>query len=222
MNEEQLELFEGAREAEWRTISVEKSGAVGILSEEESEEVRRTCPKLIVDSRVVYTWKEVGCDITLSAMKEWNAKARWTVKGYQSPYLEEEFADNMLSAPTLTQVGKVCVLQTLVSFKFPLELGGVEGAFLESDDMKRELYVRRPVEGLPGLKKGQLVQCLKYVYGLNPAPCGWYGTFHKAALAIGFRRCKQDACVYILRDGHGNLVGIIGLHVDDAACGGRG
>ena len=54
--------------------------------------------------------------------------------------------NEMLSAPTLTQVGKMCVVQTLVSFKFPLELGDIKGAFLESDDMpkERELYARQP------------------------------------------------------------------------------
>ena len=44
------------------------------------------------------------------------------------------------------------------------------------DDMPaaKELYARQPPEGLPGMEKGQLIQLLKYIYGLNPAPGGWY------------------------------------------------
>lgn len=149
-----LKKFEAAREKEWQPISVDKQGVVRVLTLEESREVLQRCPKLIADSRYVYTRKDLEL-VTLS--DERLAKARWTVKGYQSPYLEEEFKENVLTAPTLTQVGKMCVIQTIVSFKLELEPGGITGAFLESDDMQRELYVRQPPEGLPGLVTGQLV-----------------------------------------------------------------
>ena len=52
---------------------------------------------------------------------------------------EEEFDERRLTAPTLTQVGKMCVLQTIGSFGFDLELGDVSGAFLESGKLDREL-----------------------------------------------------------------------------------
>ena len=82
-----------ALEKEWHTISVEKKGVVKVLTMVESDEVRSRCPHLIVPSRVVYTWKMEEAQELLSCLTERKAKGRWTIKGYKSPYLEQEHAE---------------------------------------------------------------------------------------------------------------------------------
>ena len=163
------EKMERALEKEWNKISVKKTGVVRVLSLEESEGIRRTKKHLIVPSRVVYTWKLEESKELMSDLLEREAKGRWTIKGYASPHLEEEHQEGKLTAPTLTQVGKMCALQSLASMGWRMELGDVSGAFLESDPMDKELYAEQPAEGVPGLQPGQLVLLLGPVYGVSSA-----------------------------------------------------
>eukprot|EP00434_Breviolum_minutum_P007463 symbB.v1.2.006585.t1/scaffold387.1/size215482/8 len=61
------------------------------------------------------------------------------------------------------------------------------------------------------------------VYGQNDAPVAWYKTFDASAIEIGWTRSKFDPCLYYLRSDDGkSLVGIMGVHVDDTAIGGKG
>ena len=117
---------------------------------DESEKIIREHPELILDSRYVLTWKR-------SEGNE-EAKARWTLKGYGSPLLKEDFDAGRLTAPTLTQFGKMLVLQTIASFKFDLEIGDTKGAFLEAEPLERRVYARQPPGGLPGIEAGVLVE----------------------------------------------------------------
>ena len=85
----------------------------------------------------VYTWKVEKSKELMNNIRE--AKRRWMIKGYARPWLSEEHAVGKLTTPTLTQVGKMVVLQTIASFQFPMELGDVPGAFLEADAMEAAL-----------------------------------------------------------------------------------
>ena len=87
------EQMRKALEKEWHKISVEKKDVVRVLSVEESERVRREKPHLLIPSRVVYTWKLGEATELMSSLGEREAKGRWTIKGYASPHLEEEFLE---------------------------------------------------------------------------------------------------------------------------------
>eukprot|EP00959_Pyramimonas_sp_CCMP1952_P056829 1186826-Pyramimonas_sp.AAC.1 len=69
--------------------------------------------------------------------------------------------ENKTSAPTLSQSGKVVAYQLLASRGFQVQIGDVEGAFLEADPVKRkngDLHLKQPRGGLPGLHPDQLLK----------------------------------------------------------------
>lgn len=90
------------------------------------------------------------------------------------------------------------VLQSIASVGFVMELGDVSGAFLEADQMEKELYAAQPTEGLPGLNAGQLVMLLTSVYGIHSAPNRWYCTWDGEIVKCGWEKVKSNQCVYVV------------------------
>ena len=64
----------------------------------------------------------------------------------------------------------------------------------------------------------------KPVYGLDDAGFLFNESFSTFLVDDGWERMRCDKCVFVLRGGANKerIDGILGLHVDDFACGGRG
>ena len=75
--------------------------------------------KRIMAMRWILTWKE--------APEGTKAKARLVAKGFTDPDLLTIRAE----APTLSKIGRHCLLQTACSHRFKLEVGDVSTAFLQ-------------------------------------------------------------------------------------------
>jgi histone deacetylase 1/2 len=66
-----------------------------------------------------------------------------------------------------------------------------------------------------------LVKLKKAVYGLCNAPRAWYEKLRAALLELGARRSRLDPCIfYVLDKNQTNVIGHLGIHVDDIICGG--
>ena len=85
--------------------------------------VRKTAVPItrIMAMRWILTWKE--------APEGTKAKARLVAKGFTDPDLLTIRAE----APTLSNIGRHCLLQLACSHKFKLEVGDVSTAFLQGD-----------------------------------------------------------------------------------------
>ena len=117
------------------------------------------------------------------------------------------------------------LFQLLSTHGWKMQLGDVQGAFLEAGPLPTEyrpLYTWLPAGGIPGAESTQLVEVLGNVYGQNDAPAAWYRVFDNEVRATGFQSSQYDPCLYYLRDNCGKLVGVLGSHVDDTATGGAG
>ena len=77
-------------------------------------------------------------------------------------------------------------------------------------------------EGLPGVPKGSLIKLVKGAYGLREAPRLWYLRAKDILKDAGFEELQTAKACFILRNKQGENVGILVLHVDDAAFAGEG
>ena len=88
-------------------------------------------------------------------------------------------------------MGRTVLFQLLATFGWTLQLGDVQGAFLEAGPIAaqyRPLYAwLSPPGGLPGAEGYELVEVLGNVYGQNDAPAAWYRVFDEESAVHGFQ-----------------------------------
>lgn len=209
---------------EWSTVR--ESGAVETQDAKKSQELeeiwsqRRTGEDVgfeIVDSRIVHTDKKEAGGV--------RAKARWCIAGYQEEKLESLVQERETDAPTPSLGSKNIVLQVTASRKWVLQMGDVKGAFLQTDDLQRVLYVRQPKdEPLPGMKRGELVRLLRSVYGLNTAPLAWFRKAVRVIRERGFIQSRFDPCLWWMPNEGPSKPhdGVLLFHVDDVLSSGEG
>ena len=165
-------------------------------------------PKDVMKMRFVLTWKS---DPSSKLGKR--GKARLVVLGFQDPYLGKEET----TSPTLNRRSKQLILQQATQKRWRLRKGDVTAAFLQGKKLTKSKYCLAPAELAEalGMPEGErVVRLLKSVYGLTAAPLEWYKEVNDVLKKLGARRCETDPCVWVFVD-EGELIGIIGAHVDD-------
>ena len=86
------------------------------------------------------------------------------------------------------------------------------------------------------MQPNEIARLSKGAYGFIDAPYLWYCALVKELMRLGMEACPFDPCVFVLREdavvpegdeqisrtkpSRGNIVGILGVHVDDGICGG--
>ena len=97
----------------------------------------------------------------------------------------------------------------------------VETAFLNGNDLPRELYCFPPPD-VKGINPRRLWRLLKGVFGLSEAPRLWWLRIRGDLLATGWIEIKSAPATFILKDAAGKLCGVMALHVDDGLLCGDG
>lgn len=137
-------------------------------------------------------------------------KARLVARGF-----EEEMAEWEKDAPTCNaETLKFCLTVIKVK-KWKSYSLDVKTAYLQGDEIQREVYIRPPNEsdwrGLWRLRKT--------VYGLKDAAKAWYCTVEKLVKDLGGERSKLEPNVFFWK-ANNKLSGILCSHVDDFCYGG--
>ena len=168
--------------------------------------------KRIMAMRWILTWKE--------APEGTKANARLVAKGFTDPDLLTIRAE----APTLSKIGRHRLLQRACSHKFKIEVGDVSTAFLQGDkeEQNRDVYLEPTADLRQRLNIGKesILKLTGSVYGLRNAPRAWYQRVKKDLENLGWRCHQLDQCVFLKYDGD-ELVGIIGVYVDDFIIAGK-
>ena len=162
--------------------------------------------------RWILTWKE--------APEGTKAKARLVAKGFTDPDLLTIRAE----APTLSKIGRHCLLQLACSHKFKLEVGDVSTAFLQGDkkEQYRDVYLE-PTADLRsrlGIDQQSILKLTGSVYGLRNAPRAWYKRVRTDLESLGWRAHQLDQCVFLKYEGE-QLIGACGVYVDDFILAGK-
>ncbi|CAE7214247.1 GIP [Symbiodinium natans] len=219
--EEKRPEFHRAEQKQWgEHLSHE---AIQVLTLEESEEViKRVDPSRILPSRYAYKDKNFGRR-RAGKTEEWKAKARLVIAGHLDPDLLDKGL--VTDSPTVSRAALIMLLQICVSRGWHAAAGDIQAAFLNGLAIKRELYMRQPRGGVPGLHPQQLVRVLKGIFGLTESPRMWYDRLRQVLLGHVFyvgdkpcrlAQCPLDACVFFLQeDGKEEPLGYVAVHVDD-------
>ena len=161
---------------------------------------------------------------------EWRHKARLVIGGHLDPDLQKGLDT---SAPTVSRQGVLLLLQILASRLgdgWGACAGDITAAFLNGEELRRELYIRQPRGGIGNLHPEQLIKLTKGVFGLVDSPHSWWKKLSKEMAEMDVDlpdgdkarlvQCELDPCIFQLcRITEGIPVGeplaYLAVHVDD-------
>eukprot|EP00435_Cladocopium_sp_Y103_P065475 s772_g27.t1 len=212
---------------EWETM-INKPNVVKVHYGKQADRIRKEQSHRFIGSRFVLTRKphEEGQVVDPADPSTYTVKGRWCLQGHLDPDLQMKAEEGKLQSPTLNQLSRMVLMQTISSFGWDLQLGDIKSAFLEAgllDDKYHPLYAKQPPGGIPGLPENAVIEVLGNIYGQNDAPSAWFNTFCHEAKQAGWVQSRFDSCLFTLRSTKDqSLIGVLGIHVDDTALGGQG
>ena len=106
------------------------------------------------------------------------------------------------------------MLTLAASKNFEVQCQDVTRAFLQTEDIVRDVFVIPPVEA--GLPKGKCWKLIKPCYGLLDASRSWYLSHAKGLKELGFKAISVDPGTFVKRDKNGTTEAVLGIHVDDS------
>ena len=126
-------MVDEGKRLEWQTI-VSKPHSVKLHYGKAAANIREKFSDRFIGSRYVLTRKplEEGSPVDPNDLDSFTVKGRWCLQGHLDPDLEIKALDGRLKSPTLSQLGRMTLMQTLASFNWMIQLGDIKGAFLEA------------------------------------------------------------------------------------------
>ena len=121
-------------------------------------------------------------------------KSRLVAKGNQ-----EDSSDFNTYAPTVSK--EVLMMMTCLASanKWRIETMDVEKAFMQSRELKREVYLRPPKEAVEG-DKSTFWRIKTAVYGLADAAREWYLSIRKILTELEFTESKLELSLFYLKN----------------------
>ena len=165
---------------------------------EEVDDVGQSC----VSVRWVVTPKVIN--------GENSVKARLVARGF------EENGDFRKDSPTCMRESIRLVLGIIASMKWKLHSIDYKTAFLQGNEIDREVHLKPPSEFRV---KGKVWKLRKTVYGLADAPRAWFLTLQSEIFKLGAKSSTFDKGVFFWYSAIG-LEGIMASFVDDQLWGG--
>ena len=203
LTSEEREMFRHAKKSEWsQWIS---NDVVELIFR------RGIDPKRVISSRWVLTWKPVDEDPGVKA------KARLVIRGFRDP----DLGQFSTASPTLSRQGRHAILCLAAHYKYRAFTLDAKTAFLAGDQTSRvkPIYAELPRDILRDnhYPEDVIAKIKKVPYGLSEAPLAWYRRLTTELLKCGFEQVQADRCVFVFREpkSPGNVLGIVGAHVDD-------
>ena len=149
--------------------------------------------------------KTLGTRYVLTRKDDGTMKARFVVKGFQEQKVFQS------DSPTASRESLKLYLSVVANEKWTLKSYNVRSAFLQSNTLKREVFVKPPPEKA---KPGFVWKLIKPVYGLIDASRQWFLTIKNHLETLGMTQSLGDSCLFYFRQEE-KLGGLILLHVDD-------
>ena len=194
--------------AEWRNVEEE------ILMSEEmnKEDVLKAKFEEMDKWRSFETYKEVSNQGQKAISSRWICtkkgdaiKARLVARGY-----EDDCSSEKTDSPTIVKANLRVLFSVAASKKWRINFLDVQSAFLQGEELTREIYLRPPAEA----HTDKLWLLRKPVYGLKIASRKWYNKICGELLQLGVQKSKFDPALFYWYN-NDVLEGVLGGHVDD-------
>ena len=135
------------------------------------------------------------------------SKARLVARGF-----EEDKSQLRTDSPTCTKESLRLLLTISASNKWGLHSIDVKSAFLQGNEISRELYLQPPKEATTN----KLWKLQRTPYGLVDAGRKWYLRVQTELTSLGAKQATCDKGLFIWEDrSGGGLCGVLAAHVDD-------
>ena len=135
---------------------------------------------------------------------EWKPKARLVARGF-----EEDLFDHRTDSPTCSRDTLRIALSLMSSSGWTCNTIDIKAAFLQGEDINREVFVKPPIE----FNNGMLWKLNKTVYGLCDAARAWYFKVKSVLIKLGMTMSKLDHALFMYHSE--GLSGIVCIYVDD-------
>ena len=142
----------------------------------------------------------------ITSKAEGKYKARLVARGFQ------ELCENQSDAPTASRISKRLLFSIAACQNWEVRTLDITSAFLQSDEIKREVYVKPPQDIR---RRGIIWKLKKPLYGLEDSARLWYHTLRDRLIEIGCKISILDQSVFRYYDDKNNLIGMVVSHVDD-------
>ena len=144
-----------------------------------------------------------------------NARVIW--QGFKHSDSVSKVLDK--ESPTLSRLGRNVIVMISGIYQWPLFTADVKSAFLQADEVtdKATNYgiPNRDMQRILGLNEDEYLWLVKPMFGDPRAPRFWNDKFFGELRRLDLRQHALDKCVWFVHDEHGELDGIVGIHVDD-------
>lgn len=189
-----------------------------ILSVEESTKVEQEKRDRILPSRFVLRNKNSGLIAPDGTPMPLKAKARLCLAGHLCP--DSLSGEVQVDSPTIERLSTMIFLNMIVCRRWldNWYVGDISNAFLQGAPLVgKEMFMRQPKQGLPGLQPKQLLKLRKAVYGRPDAPRAWYNELARTLTQdFHFEKSVIDPAMFYLRNPEdGSLCAVLVVHVDD-------
>ena len=132
-------------------------------------------------------------------------KARLVARGF-----EEESINLKKDSPTCSKEAVRLAISLATSNHWTIHAIDIKAAYLQGDEINRELFLRPPSE----FNEGKLWRLKKTVYGLCDAARAWYTRVKTELLKLSVAMCSLDPSLFYMQLDN-KIVGIICVYVDD-------
>ena len=202
---------------EWCEIQSPENVVLLSKHEELSQEVVDAKHKEVENLKLNNVYKEVPYTGQKTISSRWvfsekmkedgrKVKARLVARGF-----EEQF-DIRKDSPTCSREANRMVYLTAVSMSWEVESLDFSSAFLQGEQIERNIFLKPPSDICDEDKVWQMKKC---IYGLRDAPRSWYKKVNTSLIELGGKRCAYDDALFIWHNENGQLIGVIASHVDD-------
>ena len=133
-------------------------------------------------------------------------KARLVARGFEeSEKLERD-------SPTVKKSTMRLMIVTAVSKGWTLKSSDIRCAFLQGNDIQREVFIKPPKEAKR--EAGKIWRLKKTLYGLVDAAKQFYNSVKEELLSLGMKRSKVDPALFF-KINDGEVIGALITHIDD-------
>ena len=182
-------------------------------TEENSEKVREAKEKELENFDKYKAFEEVqddgqevlGTRFVLTEKPDGRIKARFVTKGFQ-----EEFSPPS-DSPTSSRETVKIFLAIAANEGWQVECSDVSSAFLQSDNIDRDIFIQPPIERS---KPGIVWKLVKPCYGLDDASRKWFISLKTTLINLGMTQSKRESCLFFYHKA-GKFEGFVVFHVDD-------
>lgn len=212
-DEEGQRLWKEADLQEWNKMA--GSGAVRVLSLEESRKVREELRSQKKEARILPTKVARRFKPAELPGQPPTRKSRLCLRGDKDP----DILELERFSPTVNTMSFNILLQVAANSNMDAAVADFSNAFCQSKPLDRPngpLYFAPPSEGIEGIHGEQMVQIINGVYGLVDAPLHWRRSLIEDLEKLGYKASKLDPCIWKLHEERtGKLLGAMAIEVDD-------